>query len=271
MQSQLLNQMHTADKLSEEPWPEDATLYQPFDAEQILLPENASCLAVKAYLKMCGLPFNIRCCGNAENMSPGGRMTKLPFLRAGAFIFAEFEPIVNFIEQKDMAIGSWQDPDEKADMRTYVSLAENIFTMAELYISFKNERVYKEVTAPRNGIVFPWPLSQIQNYTKRRNALRLLKVYQWNDLDIKHVIEKVSKCCETLEYKLKESPTTPFFYGDQPCELDAIAFGHLFSILTTTLPNMALAHTVQKYKHLVDFCVFIDDKYFQSKQIKISH
>jgi len=26
--SQYLNQMHTADKLAEEPWPEDATLYQ---------------------------------------------------------------------------------------------------------------------------------------------------------------------------------------------------------------------------------------------------
>lgn len=26
--SQYLNQLHTADKLAEEPWPEDATLYQ---------------------------------------------------------------------------------------------------------------------------------------------------------------------------------------------------------------------------------------------------
>ncbi|KAL7731861.1 hypothetical protein ACLKA6_017439 [Drosophila palustris] len=263
--SQYLNQMHTADKLAEEPWPEDATLYQPFEAEQILLPENASCLAVKAYLKMCNLPFGIRSCANAEHMSPGGRMTKLPFIRAGAFIFAEFEPIVNFVEQKEMAIGDFLDEDSKADMRTYVSLVENIFTMAELYISFKNERVYKDITAPRNGVVFPWPLSVMQNYSKRRNALRLLRVYQWHDLDIDDVIEKVSKCCETLEYKLKESPDTPFFYGELPCELDAIAFGHLFSILTTRLPNMALAQTVQKFKHLVSFCRFIDEKYFQTR------
>ena len=27
-------------------------LYQPFEAEQILLPENASCLAVKTFLKV---------------------------------------------------------------------------------------------------------------------------------------------------------------------------------------------------------------------------
>lgn len=232
------------------------------------MPENASCLAVKAYLKMCNLPFGVRSCANAEHMSPGGRMTKLPFIRAGAFIFAEFEPIVNFVEQKEMAIGSFLDEDSKADMRTYVSLVENIFTMAELYISFKNDRVYKEITAPRNGIVFPWPLNVIQNYNKRRNALRLLRVYQWHDLNIEHVIDKVSKCCETLEYKLKESPDTPFFYGDMPCELDAIAFGHLFSILTTRLPNMALAQTVQKFKHLVSFCQFIDEKYFQTRYLQ---
>lgn len=232
------------------------------------MPENASCLAVKAYLKMCNLPFGVRSCANAEHMSPGGRITKLPFIKAGAFIFAEFEPIVNFVEQKERPISSFLDEDSKADMRTYVSLVENIFTMAELYISFKNERVYKEITAPRNGIVYPWPLNVIQNYNKRRNALRLLKVYQWHDLSIEHVIDKVTKCCETLEYQLKESPDTPFFCGEMPCELDAIAFGHLFSILTTRLPNMALAQTVQKFKHLVSFCQFIDEKYFQTRYLQ---
>lgn len=32
--SQYLNQLHTADKLSEEPWPEDATLYQVKEVQQ---------------------------------------------------------------------------------------------------------------------------------------------------------------------------------------------------------------------------------------------
>ncbi|XP_067645842.1 metaxin-2 [Eurosta solidaginis] len=265
--SQYLSQMRADETMSDEPWPEDAILYQPYEAEQILLPEQASCLAVKAYLKMCELPFEVRSYANAEFMSPGGRMTKLPFLRANAFIVAEFEPIVKFVEHKSSAIGQWLDDDIKADMRTYVSLAENIFTMAELYISFVNKSVYEEVTAPRNGCVFPWPLNVMQNYAKRRNALRMLKVYQWNDMTIDEVIEKVEKCCETLTFKLEESPQTPFFYSDQPCELDAIAFGHLFAILTTNLPNMALAHTVQKFKQLVAFCQYIDEKYFKTRSL----
>lgn len=37
---------------AEEPWCNDTKLYQPYEAEQILLAENASCLAVKAYLNV---------------------------------------------------------------------------------------------------------------------------------------------------------------------------------------------------------------------------
>ncbi|XP_073842666.1 metaxin-2 isoform X1 [Musca autumnalis] len=265
--SQVLIEYNTKEKMSE-PWPENPlpTLYQPYEAEQILLYENSSCLAVKAYLKMCNLPFEVRSCANAEFMSPGGRMTKLPVLQVGAFVFAEFEPIVNFVEHQSNAIGQWLDEDEKSEMRTYVSLTENIFTMAQIYISFMIDRVYNEVTAPRNGCVFPWPLNKIQNASKRRQAKKLLKVYQWDNMEIEDVMEKVEKCCETLNLKLKERDG-PFFYGEQPCELDAIVFGHLFSVLTINLPNMALAQSVQKFKPLVQFCRFIDDKYFQTKAV----
>lgn len=38
--------------LAIEPWNNDAKIYQPYEAEQILLAENASCLAVKAYLNV---------------------------------------------------------------------------------------------------------------------------------------------------------------------------------------------------------------------------
>lgn len=41
--------------------------------EQILLPSNASSLAVQAFLKMCGLNFEIEMRPNAEHMSPSGR------------------------------------------------------------------------------------------------------------------------------------------------------------------------------------------------------
>jgi len=80
-----------------EPWPADAQLYQPFEVEQILLNDNASCLAVQAYLHMLQLDFAVEMRANAEHMSPSG---KLPFIRANNFVIAELDPIVSFVSNK---------------------------------------------------------------------------------------------------------------------------------------------------------------------------
>lgn len=144
----------------EEPW-NDAKLYQPYEAEQILLAENASCLAVKAYLnvslvilpsrefrfkqnvvflpfQMCNLTYTVEACPNAEYMSPGGHMTKLPILQCGAFVVSELEPIINLVEKKGHSLTAAMDPDEKNDLRAYLSLTEKIFTNAEVHTSINN-------------------------------------------------------------------------------------------------------------------------------------
>ena len=38
-----------------EPWPHDVQLYQPYEVEQVLLPDNANILTVQAFLNMCNL------------------------------------------------------------------------------------------------------------------------------------------------------------------------------------------------------------------------
>ena len=48
----------------------------------------------------------------------------------------------------------------------------------------------------------------------------------------------------------------------RPTELDALVFGHLFSILTTPLPDTRLASIVRGHKNLVELCQQIDKEYF---------
>lgn len=48
-------------------------LYQPYEVEQILLPDNANCLAVQAFLKMAKLTYAVEPRSNAEFMSPSGQ------------------------------------------------------------------------------------------------------------------------------------------------------------------------------------------------------
>ncbi|KAK4306611.1 hypothetical protein Pmani_021563 [Petrolisthes manimaculis] len=70
MPSVLLTDSISVELGAQEPWPNDVKLFQQFEVEQILLPDNANCLAVQAFLKMCQLNYALDMRGNAEHMSP---------------------------------------------------------------------------------------------------------------------------------------------------------------------------------------------------------
>ena len=48
----------------------------------------------------------------------------------------------------------------------------------------------------------------------------------------------------------------------RPTELDALVFGHLYTLLTTKLPDNRLAETVKRFDNLVRFCDTIDKTFF---------
>lgn len=97
---------------------EKIVIHQPYEAEQILLAENASCLAVKTYLKMLNRDFSVKSTANAEFMAPSGKRTKLPVVQIGAFIAAEFEPIINLMEHKKLSLTENFSNDDKDELIT---------------------------------------------------------------------------------------------------------------------------------------------------------
>lgn len=102
--------------------------------EQILLPDNANCLATQAYLHMCGLPFKIEHRSNAEFMSPSG---KVPFIKCGAFVVSELEPIVQFVANKGISLTEDFDNEQKSDLRAYMSLIFSVLMNAEVCFFFQ--------------------------------------------------------------------------------------------------------------------------------------
>jgi metaxin len=49
----------------------------------------------------------------------------------------------------------------------------------------------------------------------------------------------------------------------RPTELDAQVFGHLFTILTTPLPNNRFASIVRGYPNLIELCKLVEKEYFE--------
>ena len=61
--------------------------------------------------------------------------------------------------------------------------------------------------------------------------------------------------------------TTVFFFFFEYCrstELDAVVFGHVFTLLTTPMPDNRLASIVRSYPNLVEACQFVEKIYFQA-------
>lgn len=245
---------------AQEPWPQLIKLYQPYEVEQILLPDNANCLAVQAYLKMCNLEFQIEPRSNAEYMSPSGRV---PFIQCGAFVVSDFDGIVNFVNTKGTSLSEELEATDKADMRAYISLVNNVLVNAEQYICWCDPTTLNTITKPRYGSIYPWPLNYILNWQKQSQVTKKLKVLGWYNKSLDEVLGEVKNCCEALSERLENKQ---YFFGERPNELDALVFGHIFTIITTPLPNNTLANIVNEYPTLVSLCKRIEIRYFERKE-----
>jgi len=255
--SVLLTESMSLEMGAQEPWPQNVQLFQPYEVEQMLLPDNATCLAVQAFLHMANLDFTIEMRSNSEQMSPSG---KVPFIKAGAFVISEMDPIVAFVNTKGISLTSNLDSSQRADMRAYMSLVNNVMGNAEMYISWVDEITLNEVTKPRYMSVFPWPLSHLLTWQKKNQVLKLLSALGWTGKTMEDVYGEVETCCRALSERLDNAP---FFFGSRPTELDALVFGHLFTVLTTPLPDNRLKMIVQQFGNLVKLCENIETDYFE--------
>uniref|UniRef100_A0A3Q3EAY6 Metaxin 2 n=1 Tax=Labrus bergylta TaxID=56723 RepID=A0A3Q3EAY6_9LABR len=229
-----------------EPWPETATLYQPLKEDQILLSDCASTLAVQAYLRMCGLPVHVVCKANAEYMSPSG---KIPFIHVGNQVVSELGPIVQFTKAKGHSLSDGLDDVQRAEMKAYMELVNNMLLTAE-------------ISRPRYSSPYSWPLCKFLSYQKQWEVRRKMNAIGWGGKTLEQVYEDVSQCCQALSQRLG---TQPYFFNKQPTELDALVFGHLFTILTTRLTSTELAERIKSYSNLLSFCRRIEQSYFEDK------
>lgn len=109
-------------------------------------------------------------------MSPSG---KLPFIKCGAFVVAEFESIVSFVSAKGIGASQKMDKPEWGDMRAYMSLVNNVLLNAELYSCWFEKDIYDSFTWNRYSSIFSWPLNYIITWQKRRSILNKLDVLGW--------------------------------------------------------------------------------------------
>ncbi|XP_016408552.1 metaxin-2-like [Sinocyclocheilus rhinocerous] len=132
--------------------------------------------------------------------------------------------------------------------------------MIDLYIQWCDDYTATEISRPRYSSPYSWPLNHILAYQKQWEVRRKMNAIGWSGKSLEQVYEDVSQCCQALSQRLG---TQPYFFNKQPTELDALVFGHLFTILTTQLTNDELAEKVKSYTNLLSFCHRIEQAYFK--------
>ncbi|KAH6930343.1 hypothetical protein HPB50_012929 [Hyalomma asiaticum] len=192
---------------------------------------------------MAGLDHEVEMRPNVESISPSGNV---PVLKCGPFVIAEMDPIVAFVNTKGIQLTQNLSVQQKADIRAYMSLINTVLVNAE-------------VTKPRYGSVYPWPLNHILSFRKRRQILAKLSVSEWSEKLLEEVFEEVQSCCAALSERLGQSD---YFFGDKPTELDALTFGHLYCLMTTDLVDGRLGQIVSGFSNLVDLCHRVESQYF---------
>ncbi|CAD5217771.1 unnamed protein product [Bursaphelenchus okinawaensis] len=243
------------DKVTSSEWI-DAELFQPFQHEQALLYEHAECVATRAFLKMVNLPFSLEQRPNAEFMSPDGTV---PFLKLQKTLIYGFSNIVDFVAQKGIKLANTLSDAEIADMNALMALIRDNLLNAEKYFCWKDASNYSTVTRKRYGSVYPIPLKWWLPYLKRNELIGQLNDLGYGQKSITEIVKKGETCFNALSVKLGNQK---YLMGDEPTELDALAFGHIFSLLTTELPSMHLTHALRRHENLVRFCCSVDEEFF---------
>lgn len=242
-----------------ERWPENVRLFQPYQAEQVTFPDYAACLSVKAFLHMCGLKFTTELRVNAEAMSPSG---KVPFIQVGAFLISEMEPIIACVNTRGLQLSTTLTDVQKSELKAYMSLIGNTLVNAEHYLAWVDHAVSNEVTKPRYGSMYRWPLSKVIPWQKQREVKARLSSLGWTSKTFEEVCDEVYTCCQALSERLDKQR---YFFGETPTELDALVFGHLFTLLTTNLPNNEFARIIEQFSNLKKFCERVDKTYFKDE------
>ena len=116
-------------------------------------------------------------------------------------------------------------------MRAYMSLVSNVLGNAEVlffvncnyaslitkfnfqsYLSWLDTVTYSEVTKPRYGSVYPWPLNHVLTWQKKNQVYKKLSALGWTSKSLEEVYQEVEQCCVALSERLDNQQ---FFFNEK--------------------------------------------------------
>ncbi|KAI8827250.1 uncharacterized protein EV422DRAFT_513196 [Fimicolochytrium jonesii] len=207
------------------------------------------CLSVETYLQLAGVEWSNNVCNDPE-VSPFG---ELPMLRDGLL-----EPVVGvgrtiaYLKKKGYDLDAHLSPIENAESLAYITLIEDKLYDALLYSWWLESTNVARSTRPTIArSLRGWAGWTVPTQMQKKAAARLARYRFVTGKDGKSVNEIYRHAREWYAVLAAKLADKPFFFGDTPTTLDAIAYAHLslhaiptlasptlFSILTFEHPTL---------------------------------
>ena len=209
---------------------------------------------VDTYLRMAGLEYDYE--GGMQNLkkAPKG---KLPLLEDDGRIIPDSEIIIDYLKnEKGADIDHWLNDEQRAVAHLVTkSLDENLYWCL-VYSRWVNQETWLKVKDNFfSGMSFP--LKVILPPLLRSGVKSSIKKQGMGRHSEEEILAIANKSFASLEQMLGDKD---YFFGDQPCSLDATVYGHVACFIRSELENR-FNQDARQYNKLVDFCNRIATNY----------
>ncbi|CAL1262086.1 unnamed protein product [Larinioides sclopetarius] len=220
---------------------------------------DLTCLQVMAYAKFSGAPIKIK-----KTNWPLSRYGHLPVFRHGKKNLTTFDNIVSYLQKQNYNADGELTSKQCSDIIAYTALLRDKLYPALLYVWWIDERNYCEVTRPWYAKVLRFPLNYFLPGHQQRAAHVTIDNLWSSDLieDSQKetaLYKDAQECLNLLSHRLGDNE---YFFGKNPCSLDAIVFGFLAPLLKAPFKNAALQNHLKACPNLQQFVQRILQRYF---------
>jgi len=212
-------------------------------------------LKVDAFMRMSGIDFSSSDDFNDFKKAPKG---KLPYISDGQNVIADSFFILEHLKEKyPTSLDESLTEEQKAITHLITKSLDENFYWCIVYSRWIRDDTFPVIKEAFFGAM-PFPLKHIVPFVARRGVRSAINKHglgKHSDAEIMAIADSTLK---NLSVLLGDKP---YFFGDSPSTLDAVAFGFLAQVTIVQL-DTPLNTIARKYNNLSEFCRRVDQKYY---------
>jgi glutathione S-transferase len=216
------------------------------------------CVKVEAYLRMVNLPYETLSGAHYLRKAPKG---KLPYIDDNGKIIADSSFILNYLKETyGDSLDGGLNPEEKAIAHAFIKMIEENLYWVLVHARWKldhNRAVLKNTFF--GGI--PFPLNNIVAFIARKNIVGELYKHGMGRHSDAEIVDIGNRDLQALSGFLGDKP---YFLGDKPSSLDAVAYSMLVEMIQVPIFAAPIFDKAKSYTNLVDFTDRFHKSYFSN-------